>query len=72
MLTQTATTLGVFQKDSQYRIRETTYETIGRLGAYYGLEVFKTNFDSLYFSYLTDTVYCVRDIGIKSLDVKFN
>jgi len=56
-------------KDTQYRIRENIYETLARLGVSYGLEVFKTYFDSLFFGYLTDNVFSVRDMGVKSLEV---
>ena len=59
--------LGTLQKDNKYRIREVVYETLGKLGIKYGLEVFKSNIEGLFFNYLSDNVSSVREIGIKSL-----
>ena len=67
LLTSTNSLLGTMQKDSQYRIRETVYETLAKLGANYGLEVFKSSIESLFFNYLNDNVASVREVGINSL-----
>ena len=61
--------LGTMQKDTQYRIRECVYETLAKLGANYGLELFKSNIEGLYFNYITDTVASVRDVAIKTLPI---
>ena len=67
LLNSTNTLLGTMQKDSQYRIRECVYETLAKLGANYGLDVFKSSIESLFFNYLSDTVASVREVGIQSL-----
>ncbi len=67
LLPSTNSLLGTMQKDSQYRIRETVYETLAKLGANYGLEVFKSSIESLFFNYLNDNVASVREVGINSL-----
>lgn len=67
LLSSTNALLGTMQKDSQYRIRECIYETLGKIGAYFGLEVFKNNIESLFFNYISDTVSSVRFAGVKSL-----
>ena len=67
LLSSTNALLGTMQKDTQYRIRECVYETLAKLGVNYGLEVFKSNIEGLFFNYLTDNVASVREIGIKSL-----
>ena len=67
LLTSTNSLLGTMQKDSQYRIRDTVYETLAKLGANYGLEVFKSSIESLFFNYLNDNVASVREVGINSL-----
>jgi len=72
LLTQTNALLGTMQKDTQYRIRECVYETLAKLGANYGLDVFKSNIEPLYFNYLSDTVASVREIGIQSLKILIN
>jgi serine/threonine-protein phosphatase 2A regulatory subunit A len=72
LLTQTNALLGTMQKDTQYRIRECVYETLAKLGANYGLDVFKNNIEPLYFNYLSDTVASVREIGIQSLKILIN
>ena len=59
--------LGTMQKDTQYRIRECVYDTLGKLGVKYGLEIFKKNIEGLFFNYLMDNVASVRNIGIKNL-----
>lgn len=59
--------IGTMQKDSQYRIRECIYEILGKLGAHFGLNVFKNSIESLFFTYITDTVSCVRQSGENSL-----
>ena len=61
--------LGTMQKDTQYRIRECVYETLAKLGANYGLDLFKSNIEGLYFNYITDTVASVRDVAIKTLPI---
>lgn len=59
---------GTFQKDNQYKIREKTIVTISELGVSLGLEVFKNHFETLFFTYLTDSVWSVREAGIKTLE----
>lgn len=61
--------MGNMQKDNQYRIRECLYDTLARLGANYGLEVFKASIEGLFFNYLSDTVSSVREVGINSLPI---
>ena len=61
--------LGTMQKDTQYRIRECVYETLAKLGANYGLDLFKSNIEGLYFNYITDTVASVREVAIKTLPI---
>lgn len=67
LLTSTNALLGTMQKDSQYRIRESVYETLAKLGANYGLEVFKSTIEPLFFNYISDNVSSVRFAGINSL-----
>ena len=67
LLSSTNALLGMMEKDTQYRIRECIYETLAKLGVYYGLEVFKSNIEGLFFNYLNDNVASVREVGIKSL-----
>ena len=55
------------QKDSQYRIRESIYQTLAQLGVYYGIEVFKSSIEPLFFNYLSDTVSSVREVGVECL-----
>lgn len=59
--------LGTMQKDAQYRIRECVYETLAKLGVSYGLEVFKSYVEPLFFNYVNDNFASVREVGIKSL-----
>lgn len=61
--------LGTFQKDSQYRIRESIYDTLARLGSHYGIEAFKGSIEGLFFNYLSDTVSSVREVGITKLTI---
>jgi hypothetical protein len=68
LLSSVPTILGTFQKDTQYKIREKTIETISRLGVAFGLDIFKAHFESLFFNYLTDTVASVRETGINCLE----
>jgi len=72
LLSQTQNLIGTFLKDTQYKIRENIVEAIAKLGSHYGLEIFKSNFESLFFSYLNDTVYSVRETGTANLEVIFN
>lgn len=58
-----------FQKDSRYKIRERMIMTLAKLGVFYGIEAFKANLEGMFFSYLTDPVFSVRDQGIQCLDV---
>ena len=67
LLTSINALLGTMQKDGQYRIRECVYDTLARLGVNYGLEVFKSNIEGLFFNYLNDNVASVRNVGVKSL-----
>lgn len=57
------------QKDSQYKIREKMIVTLSKLGLAYGHDIFKANFESLFFNYLTDPVSSVRQQGISCLEV---
>ena len=59
--------IGTMQKDSQYRIRESIYQTLAQLGVYYGIEVFKSSIEPLFFNYLSDTVSSVREVGVECL-----
>ena len=59
--------LGTMQKDTKYRIRECVYDTLGKLGVKYGVDIFKKNIEKLFFNYLMDNVASVRNIGIKNL-----
>lgn len=59
--------LGTMQKDTKYRIRECVYDTLGKLGVKYGLDIFKKHIEKLFFNYLMDNVASVRNIGIKNL-----
>jgi len=68
LLQATNTIFGSFQKDNQYKIREKTIITISELGVSLGLEIFKNHFETLYFTYLTDSVSSVREAGIKTLE----
>lgn len=67
LLTSTNSLLGTMQKDAQYRIRECVYETLAKLGANYGLDIFKSSIEVLFFNYLNDNVASVREVGINSL-----
>lgn len=58
-------------KDTQYKIRECLIETVAKLGAHYGLDVFKANFEGIFFNFVTDTVHSVRETGVNSIEVKF-
>ncbi len=70
LLSSAQTIFGTLQKDNQYKIREKVINTIGKLGVFYGLEVFKVNLETLFFNYLTDSVSSVRETGINTLDVR--
>ena len=59
--------LGSMQKDTQYSIRECVYDTLAKLGSHYGLDLFKSSIENLYFNFLADNVASVREVGIKSL-----
>lgn len=61
--------MGSLQKDTQYKIRETVIETLGKLGVAYGIDAFKTYIESFFFNYITDTVSNVREVGVRNLDV---
>jgi serine/threonine-protein phosphatase 2A regulatory subunit A len=61
--------LGNMQKDTQYSIRECVYETLAKLGIHYGLEIFKSSIENIFFNYLLDNVASVREVGIKNLDL---
>jgi len=61
--------LGVLLKDTQWRIRETIVETLAKLGSYFGLDTFKSHFDTLFFNYIIDTVANVRETGVRSLEI---
>ncbi len=61
LLSSAQTIFGTLQKDNQYKIREKVINTLGKLGVFYGLEVFKVNLESFYFNYLTDSVSSVRE-----------
>ncbi|MCQ2816675.1 MAG: hypothetical protein MJ252_05335 [archaeon] len=67
LLTSTNALLGTMQKDAKYRIRETVYETLAKLGAHYGMDLFKSTIEPLFFNYITDNVSSVRLAGINSL-----
>ena len=67
LITSINALLGTMQKDPQYRIRECVYETLAKLGVNYGLEVFKSSIDSLYFNYCSDNVASVREVGVNCL-----
>ena len=69
LLTSTNALLGTMQKDSQYRIRECVYETLAKLGANYGMELFKSTIEPLFFNYISDNVNSVRAAGINSLKI---
>ena len=56
------------QKDTQYSIRECVYDTLAKLGVHYGLDLFKSSIENLYFNYLVDNVASVREVGINSLE----
>lgn len=43
--------------------------TLSKLGLAYGHDVFKANYESLFFNYLTDPVSSVRQQGISCLEV---
>lgn len=59
------------QKDTQYKIRETVIETLGKLGVAYGIDAFKTYIEPFFFNYITDTVSSVREVGVRNLEVNF-
>jgi len=59
-----------FQKDSRYKIREKMIITLCSLGISYGIEIFKSTLEGLFFSYLTDPVYTVRERGVLCLEVR--
>ncbi|MCQ2821211.1 MAG: hypothetical protein MJ252_28455 [archaeon] len=67
LLTSTNALLGTMQKDAKYRIRETVYETLAKLGAHYGMDIFKSTIEPLFFNYISDNVASVRQAGINSL-----
>ena len=69
LLSSVQSILGALQKDTQYKIREIIISTIAKLGVAYGLEIFKANFESLFFNYLTDPVSSVREQGISCLEI---
>lgn len=69
LLTSSQNIIGTLQKDSQYKIREKMITTIAKLGVNYGLEVFKSNLETLFFNYLTDPVSSVREQGVVSLEL---
>ena len=69
LLTSTNALLGTMQKDSQYRVRECVYSTLAKLGASYGLDIFKSTIEPIFFNYLSDNVASVRLAGIGSLRV---
>jgi serine/threonine-protein phosphatase 2A regulatory subunit A len=60
--------LGSMQKDTQYSIRECVYDTLAKLGIHYGLDLFKSSIENLFFNYLVDNVASVRELGINSLE----
>ena len=60
--------LGSMQKDTQYSIRECVYDTLAKLGIHYGIDLFKSSIENLYFNFLADNVASVREVGIKSLE----
>lgn len=61
--------LGNMQKDTQYSIRESVYETLAKLGIHYGLEIFKSSIENIFFNYLLDNVASVREVGVKNLEL---
>jgi hypothetical protein len=70
LLTSTNNLIAVLLKDlKSWRLRETMFEVIAKLGVHFGPEVFKSHFDSLFFLYLTDLVANVRTNVLKYLDV---
>ena len=68
LLSSTSTILGTLIKDSKYKIRENIYITISKLGASYGLEIFKSHLETLFFTFLTDNVASIRETGVQSLE----
>lgn len=69
LLSSSSTIIATFQKDTQYKVREIVVSTLARLGAHYGLEAFKGTLDNLYFLYLVDPVFLVREKGVTCLDL---
>ena len=69
LLTSTNALLGTMQKDNQYRVRECVYTTLAKLGASYGLDIFKSTIEPIFFNYLSDNVSSVRLAGINSLRI---
>ena len=67
LITSINAIVGTMQKDSQYRIRESIYQTLAQLGTYYGIEIFKSSIEPLFFNYLSDSVASVREVGVECL-----
>lgn len=56
-------------KDKNYKIRETMISTIAKISIFYGIDLFRPNFEVLFFYYLTDSISAVREQGIICLEV---
>lgn len=70
LLTSTNNSIAVLLKDvKSWRLRETMFEVVAKLGIHFGPEIFKSHFDTLFFLYLTDLVSNVREDVLKYLEV---
>ena len=56
--------LTTMTKDAQWRVRMAIFELIGTLSLEFGLEHFKNNLETIFFTYLTNTAASVRNMGV--------